>query len=265
MSEHGSGNESREPVLHAVLIGCDAYPADFSSLAGCVNDIDAVEALLLDPPGIGLPPERIRVTRLAAPRPGRPRALALRRPDPGPHPGHHRGHAPGARRPGGRGGPRGPRPRLLLRARRPAALDGVAGAARVPRPRGRPLPVGRGAERPRRRPHPAHPGRHRPAGLLQLQRGLPRPPGPAPARRRPAPDHRAGGPASGRQRPTPPDPALLALGGSDRSAAAPAEPGGPCCGASTRPTSPSPPASPTRRPARATWPGGGATASSPTA
>ena len=72
MSEHGSGSENREPVLHAVLIGCDAYPADFSSLAGCVNDIDAVEALLLDPPGIGLPPERIRVTRLAAPRPGAP-------------------------------------------------------------------------------------------------------------------------------------------------------------------------------------------------
>jgi hypothetical protein len=76
MSEHGSESESesrgREPVLHAVLIGCDAYPANFSSLAGCVNDIDAVEALLLDPPGIGLPPERIRVTRLAAPRPGAP-------------------------------------------------------------------------------------------------------------------------------------------------------------------------------------------------
>ena len=74
MSEQrsGSGSEGRAPVLHAVLIGCDAYPADFSSLQGCVNDIDAVEALLLDPPGIGLPPEQIRVTRLAAPRPGAP-------------------------------------------------------------------------------------------------------------------------------------------------------------------------------------------------
>lgn len=54
--------------LHVLLIGIDAYPT--SPLRGCVNDIDAIEGLLLDPPGIGVPAERFRIRRLAAPRAG---------------------------------------------------------------------------------------------------------------------------------------------------------------------------------------------------
>lgn len=50
--------------LHAVLIGINAYPAHVRQLYGCVNDIDAVERLLLDTPGIGVPAEMIRATRL---------------------------------------------------------------------------------------------------------------------------------------------------------------------------------------------------------
>jgi uncharacterized caspase-like protein len=58
------------PVYHVLLIGVDAYPAGFNSLSGCVNDIDAIEGVLFDPPGIGIAPERIRLTRLDAPRAG---------------------------------------------------------------------------------------------------------------------------------------------------------------------------------------------------
>ena len=54
------------PTYHVLLIGIDRYPPGYNSLGGCVNDIDAIERLLLDPPGIGIPPEQIRVTRLAA-------------------------------------------------------------------------------------------------------------------------------------------------------------------------------------------------------
>ena len=54
------------PTYHALLIGIDRYPVGYNSLFGCVNDIDAIEDLLLSPPGIGIPPERIQVTRLAA-------------------------------------------------------------------------------------------------------------------------------------------------------------------------------------------------------
>ena len=77
------------PVYYVVLIGIDAYPPGYNGLSGCVNDIDAIEALLLDPPdmtvpprampqvlGSGvqeagglLPPEPVRITRLAASRP----------------------------------------------------------------------------------------------------------------------------------------------------------------------------------------------------
>lgn len=59
------------PTYHVLLIGIDRYPPGYNSLGGCVNDIDAVERLLLEPPGIGIPPEQIRVTRLAAERAGR--------------------------------------------------------------------------------------------------------------------------------------------------------------------------------------------------
>jgi hypothetical protein len=60
------------PTYHVLLIGIDRYPRGYNSLWGCVNDIDAIERLLLEPPGIGIPPERIRITRLAAPRAGHP-------------------------------------------------------------------------------------------------------------------------------------------------------------------------------------------------
>jgi hypothetical protein len=60
------------PTYHVLLIGIDRYPGYNNSLSGCVNDIDAIEKMLLDPPGIGIPAEQIRVTRLAAPRPDRP-------------------------------------------------------------------------------------------------------------------------------------------------------------------------------------------------
>src|SRR4051812_9567974 len=62
--------EQAAPRYHVLLIGVDAYPAGFNSLGGCVNDIDAVEGVLFGPPGIGLAPEQIRLTRLAAPAPG---------------------------------------------------------------------------------------------------------------------------------------------------------------------------------------------------
>ncbi len=55
-------------TYHIVLIGIDGYRS--APLAGCVNDIDLIEKLLLDPPGIGVPAERMKVTRLAARRSG---------------------------------------------------------------------------------------------------------------------------------------------------------------------------------------------------
>jgi hypothetical protein len=60
------------PTYHVVLIGIDDYPPGYRNLAGCVNDIDAIEWLLLEPPGIGIPPDQIRIARLAASVPGRP-------------------------------------------------------------------------------------------------------------------------------------------------------------------------------------------------
>jgi hypothetical protein len=59
-----------EGTYHILLIGIDNYTS--RPLAGCVNDIDLIEGLLLDPPGIGVPADRMRVARLAAPRPDRP-------------------------------------------------------------------------------------------------------------------------------------------------------------------------------------------------
>jgi hypothetical protein len=60
------------PTYHVLLIGIDRYPPGYNSLAGCVNDIDAIEQLLLTPPGIGIPSEQICITRLAAVRPDCP-------------------------------------------------------------------------------------------------------------------------------------------------------------------------------------------------
>src|ERR1041385_2206941 len=56
----------RALTYHVLLIGIDTYPPGYNSLTGCVNDIDAIEQMLLDPPGIGIPAEQIRVTRFAA-------------------------------------------------------------------------------------------------------------------------------------------------------------------------------------------------------
>lgn len=50
---------------HVLLIGVDDYP--MKPLAGCVNDIDAVQRVLLGP-RMAIPKDRIR--RLASPRPG---------------------------------------------------------------------------------------------------------------------------------------------------------------------------------------------------
>lgn len=52
---------------HVLLIGCNQYPPSQPSLRGCVNDIDAIERLLLDEPGIGTPASQIQITRLADP------------------------------------------------------------------------------------------------------------------------------------------------------------------------------------------------------
>ena len=65
------------PNYHVLLIGIDAYPPRYNSLTGCVNDIDAIEQILLDPPGIGIPSEQIRITRLAAANPRRPSSTRL--------------------------------------------------------------------------------------------------------------------------------------------------------------------------------------------
>lgn len=51
------------PLYHILLIGIDAYDCG-QALNGCVNDIDAVQRLLVDQLGIGVD----RIKRLAAPR-----------------------------------------------------------------------------------------------------------------------------------------------------------------------------------------------------
>ncbi|MGZ4869540.1 MAG: caspase family protein [Halobacteriota archaeon] len=66
--------ETNESVYHVLLIGIDRYPPGYNSLRGCINDIDAIEQLLFEAPGIDLPIEQIKVTRLAAPHPGQPSA-----------------------------------------------------------------------------------------------------------------------------------------------------------------------------------------------
>jgi len=65
----GSG-PAAPTTYHVVLIGVDAYPGGYTSLSGCVNDIDALEELLLDEPRTGVAPERVRITRFAAPYEG---------------------------------------------------------------------------------------------------------------------------------------------------------------------------------------------------
>lgn len=77
---HAATQEAQTAVpdttnLHVLLIGIDAYPnlPPERQLQGCVNDIDAIEALVLDAPGIGMPADRVHVTRLASPHDGRPK------------------------------------------------------------------------------------------------------------------------------------------------------------------------------------------------
>src|SRR5690349_17555668 len=67
MADSGPGAPS---TYHVVLIGVDAYPDGYTSLSGCVNDIDALEALLLNESRTGVAPERVRITRFAAPHEG---------------------------------------------------------------------------------------------------------------------------------------------------------------------------------------------------
>lgn len=52
--------------MHVLLIGIDAYPttSGYDALAGCVNDIDAIQRILID--RLGVAPENI--VRLASPR-----------------------------------------------------------------------------------------------------------------------------------------------------------------------------------------------------
>ncbi|HEX4421186.1 MAG TPA: caspase family protein [Kofleriaceae bacterium] len=63
-NEDASNAPSKPATYHVLLVGIDNYPV--GALAGCVNDIDAVQRVLLD--GLKLPAGCI--TRLAAPRPG---------------------------------------------------------------------------------------------------------------------------------------------------------------------------------------------------
>jgi hypothetical protein len=68
--ERAADGAAEQPFYHVLLIGCDQYPPPQQSLHGCVNDIDAIERLLFEHSSIGIPHERIRVTRLAAPHSG---------------------------------------------------------------------------------------------------------------------------------------------------------------------------------------------------
>jgi hypothetical protein len=62
------GKQNAASTYHVLLIGIDRYPPGYNSLAGCVNDIDAIEQLLLTQPGVGIPPGQINIIRLAAPQ-----------------------------------------------------------------------------------------------------------------------------------------------------------------------------------------------------
>ena len=63
-------NTPSTPTYHVLLIGIDCYPVGYRSLFGCVNDIDAIEQVLLDSAGVGLPADHVCIKRLAAPHPG---------------------------------------------------------------------------------------------------------------------------------------------------------------------------------------------------
>jgi hypothetical protein len=54
-------------AYHVLLIGIDAYPPEYRSLCGCVNDIDSIERLVLEIEEANLLPVNLRITRLAAP------------------------------------------------------------------------------------------------------------------------------------------------------------------------------------------------------
>lgn len=63
-----AGTEAASFDYHVLLIGIDNY-SDPGKLQGCVNDIDTVEDILLRA-GVGVHPEQIHITRLAAPLEG---------------------------------------------------------------------------------------------------------------------------------------------------------------------------------------------------
>lgn len=53
-------------IYHTLLIPLDHHLLGYRSLYGCVNDIDALEELLLGKPGVGISAAQMWVTRLAA-------------------------------------------------------------------------------------------------------------------------------------------------------------------------------------------------------
>jgi hypothetical protein len=53
-------------LFHVLLIGVDRYDKVLGQLHGCVNDIDAVEKLFTEEPGVGFPMNRTQVTRLVS-------------------------------------------------------------------------------------------------------------------------------------------------------------------------------------------------------
>lgn len=55
----------QHPRLYALLIGVDDYPEPLARLAGCVNDVELIEALLRQ----CIPPERLCIRKLIAPSP----------------------------------------------------------------------------------------------------------------------------------------------------------------------------------------------------
>ncbi len=60
--------EAHQPIYHVLLIGIDAYPPKYDAdLAGCINDIDAIEDLLSGDLGVGLPTTQVRISRIANP------------------------------------------------------------------------------------------------------------------------------------------------------------------------------------------------------
>src|SRR5690348_18429721 len=56
----------RRVRMHVLLIGIDSYGGQITPLNGCVNDIDAMQRILVDRLGI----DRAQITRLTSPHEG---------------------------------------------------------------------------------------------------------------------------------------------------------------------------------------------------